>query len=97
MPPVSLTESCTQVSFLLALQTRNYNDHSGTYVDFYFNDDADASHYNDRDVYVDYNRYNCVGLVQALVCRNFARRKGVSTADLLLVFTCSAEKTTSVV
>jgi hypothetical protein len=94
MPPVSLTESYTQVSFLLALQNRNYNDHSGTYVDFYFNDDDDATHYNNRDVYVD---YNCVGLVQALVCRNFARRKGVSPVDLLLVFTCSVENTTSVV
>jgi hypothetical protein len=74
MPPVSLTESYTQVSFLLALQNRNYNDHSGTYVDFHFNDDDDddATHYNDRDVYVD---YNCVGLVQALVCRNVARRR----------------------
>jgi hypothetical protein len=71
MPQVCLTESHTQVSFLLALQNRNYNDHSGTYVDFYCDDDDndDAAHYNDSDVYVDHNRYNCVRLVQALVCR----------------------------
>lgn len=80
-----LTDSFTQVSFLLVLQNR-YINHCSADVDFHFHFyfDDNASHFNDLDAYVDHNRHHCVRFVQELVRRDLARTKGVSSVDLLL-------------